>query len=206
MDCIFEVINFWSTEYNPQYIVFKDQFVLCWSGWKGLNFYSEVDIHIINDGVRLFFTANTDVKIEIHEDVFSIEENVYLGYDEKSFYVPFEVTFIRFDDIGSYSITKEYVFEPPVFPRDEMLDLYKRCKGEEHDVLANDKDDNSVPFNEGIALYFFVCYLNGIHEAREDFLRSRQYVDGASGQWYASCKRILDEMEAHNIHLYSGGK
>ncbi len=46
-------------DYNPQYKVFKEYFVVCWSGQKkevkDEIFYSRVDIELINEQVRLFF-------------------------------------------------------------------------------------------------------------------------------------------------------
>ena len=54
-------------DYNPQYKVFKEYFVLCWAGQKKVVknevFYSRVDIELINEQVRLFFSALDEVSI-----------------------------------------------------------------------------------------------------------------------------------------------
>jgi hypothetical protein len=49
--------------------------------------------------------------------------------------------------------------------------------------------------DEGISLDFFVCYLNGIVEAKEYLFKTKEYVDGAAAQWYQHSLRILDEYE-----------
>jgi len=51
-------------------------------------------------------------------------------------------------------------------------------------------------FAEGISMHFFICYLQGIKEARRDFLNSWDYVDGAAAQWFRHCKRILEALES----------
>ena len=52
---VFDFVNNHKKEYNPTYKVFKEQFVLCWAGKKrsskGREFFSRVDIELINDQV-----------------------------------------------------------------------------------------------------------------------------------------------------------
>ncbi len=199
LDSTFEFLKFWGAEYKPKYLIFKEQFVVCWSGWKGTSFHTEVDVQIMNEGVRLFFSANQDVKIEITEDEFKIDEYVFLGYEGNYVHVPYESTSIYFGDNGTYSITKKNVFSPPLFPKDQIESLYQKCKLEEKRICEFGFDDTNWAFTEGISMYFFICYLNGIPQALDDFFRSEEYVDGAAGQWYALCKRILDEYEGSGI-------
>ncbi|MGE5942780.1 MAG: DUF5929 domain-containing protein, partial [Flavobacteriales bacterium] len=71
-------------DYNPQYKVFKEYFVLCWSGQKKVVkkeiYYSRVDIELINEQVRLFFSTLDEVSISFDEDSFKIVEYVQLGH------------------------------------------------------------------------------------------------------------------------------
>ena len=58
LDGVFDFLNK-RKDYHPQYLIFKEYFVLCWAGqkktYKDEVFYSRVDIELINEQVRLFF-------------------------------------------------------------------------------------------------------------------------------------------------------
>jgi hypothetical protein len=197
LDSTFEFIRQGGAFYSPRYTVFKEQFVVCWSGYKGNDFYSEVDMQIINEGVRLFYSANTEVKIDVTENEFKIDEYVYLGFGRQSEYFPFESTTITFNDNGTYSINKRHIFEPPKYSKGEIEELYKKAKAAEKRILSNGLDDADWTITEGIAMDFFLCYINGISEAKNDFYKSQEYLDGAAAQWFNSCKRILEEHEKY---------
>ena len=80
---VFDFINNHKSEYNPQYKVFKEQFVLCWAGKKEIinkeEFFSRVDIELINEQVRLFFSALDEVQISYNSNSFIITEYILLG-------------------------------------------------------------------------------------------------------------------------------
>ena len=63
-------------DYNPQYRVFKEYFVLCWAGQrkevKDEVFFSRVDIELINEQKRLFYSALDEVSISYNENEFKI--------------------------------------------------------------------------------------------------------------------------------------
>ena len=65
-------------DYNPQYKVFKEYFVGCWSGQKKMvrdeEFFSRVDIELVNEQVRLFFSVLDEVSISFDENYFKIIE------------------------------------------------------------------------------------------------------------------------------------
>ena len=52
---------------NPKYKVFKDFFVLCWAGEENSNnnekYYSRVDIELINEHVKLYYSTLDKVSI-----------------------------------------------------------------------------------------------------------------------------------------------
>ena len=54
-------------DYDPKYKVFKEYFVMCWSGKRkrieNQTFYSRVDIALINEQVRLFYSTLDAVEI-----------------------------------------------------------------------------------------------------------------------------------------------
>ena len=66
LDGVFDFMSM-RKDYNPQYKVFKEYFVLCWSGQKKIInntvLYSRVDIELINEQVRLFFSTFDEVSI-----------------------------------------------------------------------------------------------------------------------------------------------
>ena len=86
LDGVFDFFNNHNDEYNPTYKVFKEQFVLCWAGKKKeVNekmFYSRVDIELINEQVRLFYSSFDEVKIEYNSSSFIITDYVKLGINE----------------------------------------------------------------------------------------------------------------------------
>jgi hypothetical protein len=118
LDGVFDFMNR-SKDFNPNYKVFKEYFVLCWAGkaerFQGKTYYSRVNIELINEQVKLFYSYHDKIEIEIKEDSFNILEYINLGLpNQKSFY-PLERTGIRFKDNMTYDIETEMVFQPPKF-------------------------------------------------------------------------------------------
>jgi len=108
LDGVIDFINHRHNDMESQYKVFKEQFVLCWAGHKkvvkGETYYSRVDIELINEHVRLFYSALDEVSIHYDEDSFSILEYVHLGIQEQFKYYPLEEVVIRFRESGTYTI------------------------------------------------------------------------------------------------------
>src|SRR5210317_1884086 len=93
---------------DASYKVFKEQFVVCWAGnpklVKEQTYYSRVDIELINEQVRLFYSALDEVSITYSYDFFKIIEYVHLGLNKKYKYYPLEEVVITFQENGFYSI------------------------------------------------------------------------------------------------------
>ena len=108
-------------DFNPQYRVFKEYFVLCWSGLKKTVkdevFYSRVDIKLINEQVRLFYSTLDEVSISFDEDSFRIIEYVNLGLQNSYKYYPLEETVINFSNNVSYNIDTTLIFEAPQYDK-----------------------------------------------------------------------------------------
>ena len=89
---------------NSAYKVFKEQFVVCWAGKskkvKDETYYSRVDIELINEQVKLFYSALDEVKIRFDDNSFSTVEYVQLGLGGKLNYYPLEEMVITFEDNG----------------------------------------------------------------------------------------------------------
>src|SRR5690606_25128942 len=115
-------------DYNPQYKVFKEYFVLCWSGQKKVVnkevFYSRVDIELVNEQVRLFFSTLDEVSISYDDDTFKIIEYVQLGFHNNYKNYPLEETIIRFENNATYHIDATLIFEPPQFDKKTLFHIY----------------------------------------------------------------------------------
>lgn len=197
IDSVFDFFRMWGDSYNPTYLVFKEQFVVCWAGYEKDGFYGEVDIQIVNEGTRLFFSGIHDVKINITEDSFNVLEFLRLGYNDKFDYYPTFSTTIIFNDNGTYKTHKVFIFKPPLLPNDEMLLLYKKSKELENEGLVNETLDNNINclYVESLANYYFLCYLNGIDEALHDFINLGTYLDGAAAECHSELNLILEIYE-----------
>jgi hypothetical protein len=68
-----------------------------------------VDIELINEQIKLFYSAQDVVTIEYDEDSFTIVEYIPLGLNDKTSYYPLEKT-IYFYENGYYKIESEMLF------------------------------------------------------------------------------------------------
>ena len=168
-------------DYNPQYIVFKEYFVLCWSGEKkqvrNETFYSRVDIELINEQVRLFFSTLDEVSITFNENSFTIIEYLQLGLQKSYKYYPLEKTIISFNDNASYNIASTLIFNPPQFDKKILHHIYNANnsileKLKNGQLLNNNesKDLNNLPDT------YLICYLNLFHEALNKLNEAKPYL------------------------------
>lgn len=157
-------------DYNPQYKVFKEYFVLCWSGQKKVVnkevFYSRVDIELVNEQVRLFFSTLDEVSISYDDDTFKIIEYVQLGFHNNYKNYPLEETIIRFENNATYHIDTTLIFEPPQFDKKTLFHIYNSNNA----ILEKLKKGLTLTTNEENDLKnlpgtYLICYLNLFHEA-----------------------------------------
>jgi hypothetical protein len=111
-----------------EYHVFKELFVICWAGIprkiRDQKFLSRVDIELVNEQVKLFYSAQDDVTITYDENTFTITEYVPLGLNDKTSYYPLEQQKLSFFDNGYYKIETEMLFEPPQYNRKVLFHIY----------------------------------------------------------------------------------
>lgn len=201
LDKVFEFFNLWDDSYSPSYVVFKDQFVVCWAGYKTEgNFYSEVDIQLINEGKRLFFSALETVTINITDDSINIIEYQKLGFEKNFKNYPVHLHEICFENNGTYKTSKEFIFTPPKFDETSIKKLYNSAINFSNKLKGNELiSDSELDFGEGLASYFFLCYLNGIKQARQDFFDVKQYLDGSAAEVHSICLKLLQNYE-YNLY------
>ncbi|EPR73987.1 hypothetical protein ADIWIN_0947 [Winogradskyella psychrotolerans RS-3] len=143
LDGVFDFMNK-RQDFSPQYKVFKEYFVLCWSGYKKYVknelFFSRVDIELINEQVRLFYSALDEVSISYTEDSFKIIEYVKLGLYQSHKYHKLEEKIIHFENNANYSIEVNLVFEPPQFDKKVLHHIYNS----NNSILENLKSHDIV--------------------------------------------------------------
>ncbi|HTO36707.1 MAG TPA: ATP-binding protein [Flavobacterium sp.] len=166
---------------DSKYKVFKELFVVCWAGHKkklrDKTFYSRVDIELINEQVRLFYSALDEVTIDYDETSFSITEYVPLGLNDKTSYYPLEKQTITFFDNGYYKIENTFLFEPPQYNRKMMFHIYNSnmvlIRKLEKESILTEREKKDV---ENLPSTLMICYLNGFEEAKQKLIDVKPFL------------------------------
>jgi hypothetical protein len=200
LDGVFDFFNRHKDEFNPTYQVFNEQFVLCWAGQKKIVddkiFYSRVDIELINEQVRLFYSALDEVKIEFNKRSFIITEYVFLRIKEDFDFYPLEKTVIHFKENGKHNIVTELLFKPPQFEKTALHHVYNNCNF----ILNKLKKNITLTEAEKIDLEelptnYLICVLNEIPNAilrlKECKVYLRNLEDKTSYIKYKEAVRVL---------------
>ena len=202
LDGVIDFMNFRHKDLAPKYKVFKELFVICWAGIakksRDKTYLSRVDIELINEQIKLFYSAQDVVEITFDEDTFTIIEYVPLGLNDKTSYYPLEKQIIHFHDNGYYKIEREILFQPPEFNKKMLFHIYnanvallkKLQKGLSLSAREN-KDLENLPST------FMICYLNGFEEAKQKLIDAKLLLKPFN-QVYLSFKealRILRKMK-----------
>ncbi|WP_333693403.1 ATP-binding protein [Flavobacterium sp.] len=178
LEGVLDFMNFRHKDLTTKYHVFKELFVVCWAGNKkkirDKVFFSRVDIELINEQIKLFYSALDEVTIEYNEKTFAITEYVPLGLNDKTSYYPLERQTLTFFDNGYYKIETEFLFEPPQYNRKMMFHIYnsnlallqKLNKG--MGLTPNEKRDLlNLPST------LMICFLNGFEEAKTKLIEAK---------------------------------
>lgn len=196
LDGVIDFLNNRHKNLSSYYKVFKEQFVVCWAGKqkrvKDRLYLSRVDIELINEQVRLFYSALDDISIEIDEHSFSIMEYVQLGLGSEQNYFPLEKLVIIFSDNGTYQIHSELVFDPPQYDKKTLHHIFnanntllkKLEKGIELKAIEL-RDLKYLPAT------YLICYLNGFEEAKDQLDLSKSLLKKHDNGIYQSLKESL---------------
>ncbi len=188
---------------NPTYKVFKEYFVVCWSGKKKPSkdkvYFSRVDIALINEQVKLFYSDLDEVSISISTDKFRILEFVKLGFNDKYRYYPLEEVEIIFKDNATYEMSTNILFEPPKFEKTTLYHIYntnnsliKKLKNRQSLTLHEEKDLYNLPTTYLISFFNgFQDAIDRLEEAREELKNYNQKVY----QQYKETFRILRKVK-----------
>jgi hypothetical protein len=181
LESVLDFMNTRHKDLESNYKVFKELFVVCWAGNKkkvrDKMYYSRVDIELVNEQVKLFYSALDEVSIAFDEDSFSITEYVCLGLNDKTSFYPLEKVVLTFFDNGYYKIDSQLLFEPPQYNKKMLHHIYNSNitllnKLQKGIVLqpAEKRDLLNVPHT------LMICYLNGFEEAKQKLIDAKVYL------------------------------
>lgn len=197
LDSVISFINSHPKETKPNYKVFKELFIVCWSGVpkkiKNETYLSRVDIELVNEGVNLFYSNLDEVVISFNQNQFIITEFVAMGLNDKTSYYPLERKTINFFNNGYYKIENEFLFEPPQFNINILQHIYKSAQNLKDDIL-NQVNLSLHPSKniEDLPYVLMICYLNHFKNAKKELVLLKDfYKNYQSGKWYNMYKETL---------------
>ncbi len=196
LDAVIDFLQNRHQNLTSNYKVFKEQFVVCWAGHekqvKGNTYYSRVDIELINEQVKLFYSALDEITIAYNNDSFTILEFVQLGLGKEQKYFPLEEVTITFSDNGNYSMDSKLVFEPPQYNKKTLYHLFNANnallgKLEKNQLLAAAEKEDLRHLPDTL----LICYLNGFEEAKTQMELARGLLKKQDSNIYLSLKEAL---------------
>lgn len=187
-----------------KYKVFKELFIVCWAGHKkvvkGQTYYSRVDIELINEQIKLFYSALDEVSIAYDDDSFAITEYVALGLNDKTSYYPLEEVSIRFEENGYYKMESTLLFDPPQYNRKMMFHIYNA------NLALIKKLEKGIPLSErehkdllNLPSTLMICQLNGFNDAKQKLAEAKpllkNYPDEQAYISFKEAMRVLRKMK-----------
>ena len=178
---VFDFMKNHKPEYNPQYKVFNEQFVLCWAGKQkrsnGEEYFSRVDIELINEQVQLFYSALDDVQISYNSTSFIVTEFILLGLEQQEKHYPLEKTIINFKENGQHDIVNEFLFQPLKFEDSIINHIYQNCNAIVRKIMkeiplsvTEHEDVLRLPTN------YLICYVHGFLEVADQLKKAKNYI------------------------------
>ncbi|WKB82605.1 ATP-binding protein [Cellulophaga lytica] len=203
LDGVIDFINNRHKDLTSNYKVFKEQFVVCWAGnqkkVKDKTYYSRVDIELINEQVKLFYSNLDEITIAYNDDSFTTTEYVQLGLGKQQKYYPFEKVILNFNDNGKYFIQSNLIFNPPQYNKKSLYHTYNATnalvdKLEKKQKLTKQEDADLQQLPD----IYLICYLNDFPEAITQMERVKPFVKEYNKNVYRSLKeafRILRKVK-----------
>lgn len=181
LDGVIDFLNHRHKDLESDYKVFKEQFVVCWAGNKkvvnGVTYFYRVDIELINEQVKLFYSNLDEVTISFDEGSFTTIEYVQLGLGPKQKYFPLEKVVINFSNSGTYQIKSDLLFDPPQYDTTELDKLNTRNNAIV-DKVKKGIDLNSVEVRnlQYLADTYLISFLNGFEQAKEQMEKAKNIL------------------------------
>ncbi|WP_341200122.1 ATP-binding protein [Croceibacter atlanticus] len=202
LDGVFDFLNK-RKDFNPKYKVFKEYFVVCWAGKKKTVkenvYFSRVDIALINEQVKLFYSELDEVSFSITEDEFQIIEYVYLGLQHQKKYYPLEEVSIKFKDNVSYDIETKLLFKPPQYDKKTLYHIYNSA----NTLLEKLKNKAPLTTAEKLDVFqlpqtYLICYFNEFEDALIKLESAKYHLKSYDTDAYSNFKdsvRILRKVK-----------
>lgn len=195
LDGVFDFLNK-RQNYNPKYKVFKEYFVVCWAGQKKYVkdeiFYSRVDIELVNEQVRLFFSNLDEVAIDYDDHTFKIIEYVNLGLHNQDKYFQLEETIIEFGNNANYTINTTLLFDPPKYDRKALFHIYNSNNA------IIEKLSKGIPLNKNqevdlknLPVTYLICHFNEFTEAIDKLANAKSILKAHSSEVYQLYKETI---------------
>ena len=196
MDSVIRFINHQHRDLISHYHVFREQFVLCWAGIpqqiEGKTLYSRVDIELINEQVRLFFSTLDKVEIYIESNIFRIVEYIEIKIGESLKITPLEEVVISFLNNGTYKIDQKLIFTPIPCDKQTITLLWNESKIILHKIIEGKLLTNNEKIKiQNLSSDVLICYLNGYTEVKKMLEEVRFKVKEIDPIAYNSLKATL---------------
>ncbi|WP_149304301.1 ATP-binding protein [Pareuzebyella sediminis] len=196
LDGVIDFINHRHKDLESDYKVFKEQFVVCWAGIKkkvrGETYFSRVDIELINEQVKLFYSALDEVTITFDEHSFTTIEYVQLGLKTKQTYYPLEKVVITFKNNGTYSLQSDLLFKPPQHDKKTLYHIFNAngalLRKLEKNMNLSPSEKKDLKF---LPDTYLIAYLNGFEEAKDQMETARPLLKKYDVAIYGSLKEAL---------------
>ena len=203
LDGVVEFLQNHGEELTTSYRVFKETFIVCWSGLqkkiKNKTYYSRVDIELINEQVKLFYSNLDEVEISFTEDKFILTEYVRLTINGQIKYFPLEQVNISFEENGHYALKTTLLFEPPQLDKRSLMHLFNS----NNTLLEKLKTKAKFSLKEEGELFnlcaiYMLCIFNDIPKAMINLEQSKPHLKNREPtlyQTYKDCQRILRKVK-----------
>lgn len=197
IDSVLDFMTHKHPDMNPRYQVFKEYFTLCWAGIEkeinGRTYLSRVDIELINEQLKLFYSALDEVVISYNENEFVITEYIKLSFKQNSLYVPFSVQKIIFNDEMTYKINSEIIFNVPEVDRRHLYHIYN------YYLTVLKKLKNSIRLSEveqydlkNLCYSLMLCYLHGFKNVKNILIEHKEVFKQSGYSFlYTSFKEVM---------------
>ena len=201
LDGVLDFITIRHKDLDNQYQVFKENFVVCWAGKKNVvrneTYYSRVDIELVNEQIKLFYSNQDEVFISYDEDSFTITEYVKLGLNDKTSYYPLEKLTFFFYDNGYYKMETEMLFEPPQYNKKLLHHIYNSVLITLQKLHKN--NDASEMEVLRIPHTLMICYLNNFKDAKHKLIEAKSVLKAYKNPlvyiYFKESLRILRKMK-----------
>lgn len=196
LDAVMDFVNNKHKGITTKYKVFRELFVICWAGIEkkveDKSFWTRVDIELINEQVKLFYSTLDEVKITYDQNSFTITEYVPLGINGTLDFFPLENTVLNFFDNGSYTITTEMLFNPPKCDKKTLFHMYNSAVSLLKKVSKNIHLTESETLDlKNLPSTLLVCYLNGFDEALDKLTLIKDHLKENYPNAYRNYKEVM---------------